>query len=89
MPEWVKEVIRNASPRQSEDFKDLQKELQNLLNRYKVKVTGRKIDVQGGPSTDERGESRTKRAVSRTRWAASEAPLAGGQDSETFGRLST
>ena len=56
MPEWVKEVIRNASPRQSEDFKDLQMELQNLLNRYKVKVTGRKIDAQGGPSTEERGE---------------------------------
>jgi len=56
MPEWVKEVIRNASPRQSEDFKDLQMELQNLLNRYKVKVTGRKTDAQGGPSTEERGE---------------------------------
>jgi hypothetical protein len=56
MPEWVKEVIRNASPRQSEDFKDLQKELQNLLNRYKVKVTGRKIDAQGKPSTEERGQ---------------------------------
>jgi hypothetical protein len=56
MPEWVKEVIRNASPRQTEDFKDLQKELQNLLNRYKVKVTGRRIDAQGRPSTEEKGE---------------------------------
>jgi hypothetical protein len=56
MPEWVKEVIRNASPRQAEDYKDLQKELQNLLNRYKVKVTGRRIDAQGGPSTEERGQ---------------------------------
>jgi hypothetical protein len=56
MPEWVKEVIRNASPRPSEDFKDLEKVLQNLLNKYKVKVTGRKIDTQGGPSTEERGE---------------------------------
>jgi hypothetical protein len=56
MPEWVKEVIRNASPRQTEDFNDLQKELQDLLNKYKVKVTGRKIDGQGQPSTEEKGQ---------------------------------
>jgi hypothetical protein len=56
MPEWVKEVIRNASPRQTEDYNDLQKELQDLLNKYKVKVTGRKIDVQGETSTEEKGQ---------------------------------
>jgi hypothetical protein len=56
MPEWVKEVIRNASPRRTEDYNDLQKELQNLLNKYKVKVTGRKIDAQGGPSDEQKGQ---------------------------------
>jgi hypothetical protein len=56
MPEWVKDVIRNASPRQTEDYNDLQKELQDLLNKYKVKVIGRRIDRQGKPSTEERGQ---------------------------------
>jgi hypothetical protein len=56
MPEWVKEVIRNASPRQTEDYNDLQKELQDLLNKYKVKVIGRRLDTQGEASTEERGQ---------------------------------
>lgn len=57
MPEWVKEVIRNASPRKTEDFSDLQKELQDLLNKFKVKVLGRKLDAQEGqPSDDNKGE---------------------------------
>ncbi len=56
MPEWVKDVIRNASPRQTEDYNDLQKELQDLLNKYKVKITGRRIDAQGETSAEERGE---------------------------------
>ncbi len=56
MPEWVKEVIRNASPRQTEDYNDLQKELQELLNKYKVKVVGRRLDVQGETSTEEKGQ---------------------------------
>jgi hypothetical protein len=56
MPEWVKEVIRNASPRQAEDYNDLQKELQELLNKYKVKVIGRRMDTQGQASTEERGQ---------------------------------
>jgi hypothetical protein len=56
MPEWVKEVIRNASPRQTEDHNDLQKELQDLLNKYKVKVTGRRIDARGQTSTEEKGQ---------------------------------
>jgi hypothetical protein len=58
MPEWVKEVIRNASPRRTEDYNDLRKELQDLLNKYKVKVTGRRIDQVNGDksSAAEKGE---------------------------------
>ena len=56
MPDWVKEVIRNASPRQTEDYNDLQKQLQELLNKYKVKVIGRRVDTQGAASIEERGQ---------------------------------
>jgi len=56
MPEWVKEVIRNASPRQTEDYKDIQKELQALLNKYKVKVLGRHLNLAGKPSSDGEGQ---------------------------------
>jgi hypothetical protein len=56
MPEWVKEVIRNASPRPTEDYNDLERELQRLLNKYKVKVTGRRIDDQGERSSEEKGQ---------------------------------
>jgi hypothetical protein len=57
MPEWVKEVIRAASPRRSDDYNDLRKELQELLNRLKVKVIGRHIDPQkGAPSTEDAGQ---------------------------------
>ena len=56
MPEWVKEVIRNASPRRTENYNDLERELQRLLNKYKVKVTGRRIDDQGERSSEEKGQ---------------------------------
>lgn len=56
MPEWVKEVIRNASPRQTESYDDLQKQLQDLLNKYKVKVIGRRTEVQGAASAEEKGQ---------------------------------
>jgi hypothetical protein len=56
MPEWVKEVIRNASPRPTEDYNDLERELQRLLNKYKVKVTGRRIDDQGERSSEQKGQ---------------------------------
>jgi len=57
MPDWVREVIRNASPRRVEDFDDLRKELQNLLDRYKVRMAGRKPDrIQGAPSSTDGGE---------------------------------
>ena len=55
MPEWVKEVIRNASPRQSEDYHDLQRELQDLLNKYKVRVAGRKLSTTDGQPSAEDG----------------------------------
>ena len=53
MPEWVKDVIRAASPQRTENYNDLQKELQDLLNKYKVKVTGRRVDTQGEKSQDQ------------------------------------
>jgi hypothetical protein len=56
MPEWVKEVIRNASPRRTEDYNDLEREFQHLSNKYKVKVLGRRIDNQGEPSSEKKGE---------------------------------
>lgn len=59
MPEWVKDVIKNASPRRSEDFNDLRKELQDLLNKYKVKVPGRRIDASNGKPSAEAGADAT------------------------------
>src|SRR5207248_4312049 len=57
MPEWVKEVIRSASPRKTEDLSDLRRELQELLNRYRIKVPGRKLDPEDGqPSAEKQGE---------------------------------
>lgn len=57
MPDWVKEVIKNAFPRRTDDFSDLQRELQELLNRYKVKVQGRRVDTtEGQPSDEAHGE---------------------------------
>jgi hypothetical protein len=53
MPEWVKEVIRNASPRKTEDFSDIKRDLQELLNKFKVKIQGRKIDEKNGEPTEE------------------------------------
>jgi hypothetical protein len=53
MPDWVKEVIRSASPRKTEDFSDIQKDLQELLNKFRVKVLGRKVDMENGEPTDE------------------------------------
>jgi hypothetical protein len=56
MPDWVKEIIKNAFPRRAEDYSDLQRELQDLLNRYKVKVPGRRIEASGQPSSEDAGE---------------------------------
>jgi len=36
MPEWVKEVIRQESPEASENLDDLQRDLQKLLDEYRV-----------------------------------------------------
>jgi hypothetical protein len=55
MPEWVKEVIRNASPRQTEDYSDIQKELQA---KYKVKIPGRHLSPAGEPSTEREGQGK-------------------------------
>jgi hypothetical protein len=56
MPDWVKEVVKNAFPRRMEDFSDLQKQLQDLLNRYKVKVQGRRVESDGQPSAEDAGQ---------------------------------
>jgi hypothetical protein len=53
MPEWVKQVVKDAFPRNTEDFSDLQKQLQDLLDKYKVKVLGRRVETGGQPSTAE------------------------------------
>ena len=50
MPEWVKDVIRNASPRRTEDYNDLRKELQELLNKYKVRIPGRRLTGSRWPT---------------------------------------
>jgi hypothetical protein len=44
MPEWVKEVVRAASPHQQTDYHDLEKELQDLLDEFCVTVPGRTRD---------------------------------------------
>src|SRR5258708_2174657 len=56
MPDWVKEVVKNAYPRRTEDFSDLQRQLQDLLNKYKVKIQGRRVEVEGQPSNDDAGQ---------------------------------
>jgi hypothetical protein len=56
MPDWVKEVIKNAFPRRAEDYSDLQRQLQDLLNRYKVKVQGRRVEPSAQPSSEDAGE---------------------------------
>jgi hypothetical protein len=38
MPEWVKEVIRQESPEASENLDDLQKDLQRLLDEFRLPV---------------------------------------------------
>lgn len=52
MPEWVKEVIAAASPDRAADYEDLQKELQSLLDEYKMKSEGRKKSDEGKPSAE-------------------------------------
>jgi len=67
MPEWVKEVIRNASPRQTEDYSDIRKELQTLLNKYKVKVLGRHLSPAGEPSTERESQGQDLWPVGSTK----------------------
>ncbi len=55
MPEWVKEVIRAASPHPKDNYNDLQKELQELLNKYKVRAPGRALSPSGSPSAAKAG----------------------------------
>jgi hypothetical protein len=55
MPDWVKDVIRNASPRPKDNYSDLERELQALLNKYKVRITGRKLSKVGEPSGEKKG----------------------------------
>jgi hypothetical protein len=43
MPEWVKEVIRQESPEASENLDDLQKDLQKLLDEYRVPTLTQKF----------------------------------------------
>ena len=43
MPEWVKEVIRQESPEASENLDDLQKDLQKLLDEYRLPTITQKF----------------------------------------------
>ncbi len=43
MPAWVKEVIRKESPQESENLDDLQKDLQKLLDEFRVPTIAQKI----------------------------------------------
>jgi hypothetical protein len=52
MPQWVKDVVAAASPDRAADYDDLQKELQTLLDEYKMKSEGRKRHDDGLPSED-------------------------------------
>jgi hypothetical protein len=80
MPDWVKEVIKNASPRQTVDFSDLRKELQALLDDYKVPVTGRKFDSVSGVAS---AASAAGEIISTGAYGGDSA---GGQGGGGFGR---
>ena len=51
------DVIRNASPRRAEDYNDLRKELQELLNKYKVRIPGRRLNLVDGQPSAEQGQN--------------------------------
>lgn len=48
MPEWVREVIRQESPEASENLDDLQKDLQKLLDEYRVPTVAQKLSRRPG-----------------------------------------
>ena len=50
MPEWVKEVIRQESPEANENLDDLQKDLQKLLDEFRVPTITQKLSRK--PSAD-------------------------------------
>lgn len=43
MPDWVKEVIRQESPEATENLDDLQKDLQKLLDEFRIPTLAQKI----------------------------------------------
>lgn len=43
MPEWVKEVIRQESPEANENLDDLQKDLQKILDEFRVPTVTQKL----------------------------------------------
>jgi hypothetical protein len=53
MPEWVKEVIRQESPQEGENLDDIQKDLQKLLDEYRVPTVAKKLSraSEAEPST--------------------------------------
>jgi hypothetical protein len=56
MPPWVKEVIKQESPEGSENLDDLQKDLQKLLDEYRVPTAAqkfsRKVEAERSELTD-------------------------------------
>jgi hypothetical protein len=43
MPEWVKDVIRSESPKSNENLDDLQKDLQKLLDEFRIPTVAQKL----------------------------------------------
>lgn len=57
MPEWVKEVIRQDSPEASENLDDLQKDLQKLLDEYRVPTVTQKFSRKADAERSELAEA--------------------------------
>lgn len=84
MPEWVKEVIRQESPEASENLDDLQKDLQKLLDEFRVPTLTQRFSRK--PEADKAEASDTgvdlSKAISITGDEAGDGDVGSG-DNET------
>lgn len=68
MPDWVKEIIRAESPEATDNLDDLQKDLQKLLDEFRVptvtKRIQRKLDAEPSDMDDEGDDSTVSASVS-------------------------
>lgn len=69
MPEWVKEVIRSESPEAGDNLDDLQKDLQKLLDEFRVPTVAisypRRAAIEAAEDSDE-GIDITEKTVIRS-----------------------